>query len=431
MAIQDKDIEAFFTNPDTIDDNYLICDYFFETSLPPKKAAAGLCSELSTAQWQRPGVDEDLRPEFAAKVIAIEILKKTQTSLYPFPWTQGTQFTQCQIKVAYPIIHLDSSIPTILSALAGEGAFYAPGITTLRLNDIQFPDKLLAQFPGPQFGIEGLRNQLSIHNRPFFIGVVKPNLGLPPKDFAELAYESWLGELDIAKDDEMLTNPKYSPLKERMKVCNQMRVKAEEQTKKKSIMIANITDENSELKKRYDEAVGAGANAVMLNPFFTGHSAVRQVREFSTVPIMGHFTGMALNDRIPQFGIDGRVLVKLQRLAGCDMIGLPGFGDRMHNTDEIVKRNIESCLEPMGKIKAALPIPGGSDWAGTLPKVYAKIGHANFGFISGRGIFAHPEGPKGGAKSLHEAWHAVQNNESLSDAAKPDSSLAKALKAFG
>ena len=48
-----------------------------------------------------------------------------------------------------------------------------------------------------------IRKILGVNDRPVFMGVVKPNIGLPPADFAKLAYESWLGGLDIAKDDEM------------------------------------------------------------------------------------------------------------------------------------------------------------------------------------------------------------------------------------
>ena len=146
---------------------------------------------------------------------------------------------------------------------------------------------------------------------------------------------------------------------------------------------------------------------------------------------MSHFTGMALYDRVPFFGMDGVVTTKLQRLLGADIIGLPGFGDRMQTTDDQVLKNIKACLEDMGNIKPSLPIPGGSDWAGTLPKLFEKIGHTDFGFIAGRGVFNHPDGPEGGAKSLHEAWEAISKKISLEKYAETHSALAKALKVFG
>ncbi len=58
---------------------------------------------------------------------------------------------------------------------------------------------------------------IQVHDRPIFFGVVKPNVGLDPKSFAGLAFEGWRGGLDVAKDDEMLADPDYSPFEKRMR----------------------------------------------------------------------------------------------------------------------------------------------------------------------------------------------------------------------
>lgn len=410
---------------------YLACDYFLETTDEPKKVAAAFCEELSTAQWQRPNVDEDLRPRFGAKLIELNVLNTSDQPLHKLPTINASRFWRCHVKIAYPTVHFEDTLPALLSALAGEGAFYCPAISALRLKNIHFPNELLAKFPGPRFGLEGLRDKLKVRDRPFFIGVVKPNLGLSPQDFAAIAGAAWLGGLDIAKDDEMLTNPAYSPLFHRIKLCSRLARDSYEKTKKPAMMVANITDEVQNLRLRYNEAVTAGAGAVMVNTYFTGASAIRWVRKFSSVPVWGHFTGMAIYDRIPGHGIDGKVFVKLQRLAGCDVIVLPGFGARMHTTHEAVLENIRACLEPLGPIKRSLPVPGGSDWAGSLPLLYEKIGHKDFGLIAGRGVFAHPDGPQAGAKSLHDAWRAIQEGIPTDQWTGVSPALRRALEAFG
>lgn len=396
--ILESDIDGFWGDASFLKNPaYLIATYFFETDIAPRLAAAQLCSEASTAQWKRSfskNLNEDFRPRFAARVVNLKIL----------PGSSNPGLVSCEARIAFPTANFGSSIPLMLSSLVGEGAFYCPGLHLVRLLDIDFPEPFLKTFEGPQFGVEGLRSSLNVHDRPFFVGVVKPNLGLPPEDFAELAYQSWMGGLDIAKDDEMLGDVEWSPLARRMQLCAEKRAQAEKKTGTPKMMIANITSEVAEMGALYATAVQAGANAVMVNPFFSGFSSVRLVRQMSQVPLMTHFTGMALYDRIPHFGIDGVVSVKLQRLAGADIIGLPGFGERMKNTDETVQKNIAACLAPMGKIKPALPIPGGSDSAETLGAVCQKVGHADFGFISGRGVFGHPGGPMAGAQSLHQAW---------------------------
>lgn len=400
-----NDIPGFFANKSQLDlEKYILVDILFETTLEPRLAAATLCCEQSTAQWKRPGSQEDLRSIHGAKVVCLEIIDQQKKPFYEFPWISGDQFFLCRAQIAHPHINFGPKIPNLLSAIAGEGPFYCPGLTTLKICDIHFPNSFLSHFEGPQFGIEGLRKILKVEHRPFFIGVVKPNLGLSSADFASRAYEAWMGGLDIAKDDEMLADASWSSVKERMELAFKMRRRAEEETGVPKMMIANITDEVDQLSTLYKQALAGGANAVMLNSFHAGFSALRSLRKKSNVPLMSHFTGMALFERMPYFGIEGAVLVKLQRLAGADLMGLPGFGSRMQTTDLQVLCNIRACLEPMGSILPSLPIPGGSDRAGTLESVYQKIGHVDFGFIAGRGIFNHPDGPKAGAQSLRLAW---------------------------
>ena len=139
---------------------------------------------------------------------------------------------------------------------------------------------------------------------------------------------------------------------------------------------------------------------------------------------------MAVLSRMPNFGISSLVQIKLQRLAGGDVIVFPGFGERMSSSDAEVLANVDACLKPWGKLKPALPVPGGSDWAGTLPHYFEKIGHTDFGFIAGRGVFGHPAGPAAGARSLHQAWEAISQKISLRDYAKNHRELDQALSAF-
>ncbi len=378
------DIPHFFASRSDLNlEDYAIFEYVFETAGDPQLAAASLCCEQSTAQWARPGVDEDFRPRHGAKVISLEDCKGAY-----------------RIQVAHPHRNFGPRIPNLLSAAAGEGPFYCPGIEHIKWTDFELPDSFLKAFAGPQFGLQGLREQLHVYDRPFFIGVVKPNIGLSPQDFAKIAAESWEGGLDIAKDDEMLADTEWSGLVERTRLS----VAASG----KKFFLPNITDEVDRIRDNYEQVVAVGAPMVMINGIMTGISAVRALRRYSEVPIVSHFTGTAVFSRAPHDGMSSLVATKLQRLAGADMIILAGFGDRMGCSDAEVLANVQACLEPWGDLKPALPVPGGSDSAATLPAVSAKIGHSDFGFICGRGVYGHPEGPAAGARSLHTAWEQLR-----------------------
>ena len=318
-----------------------------------------------------------------------------------------------------------------LATACGEGAFYSPGISLIKLLDIEFPDSYLQHFEGPQFGISGLRNMLGIHDRPLFFGVIKPNIGLPPEPFAELARQSWLGGLDIAKDDEMLSDVTWSPLSERSARVGKARLECERITGQPKIYLANITDEVERLKALHDTAVKNGANALMLNTMTVGLSAVRMLRKHSRVPLVAHFDFIAPFSRIPDFGVDTKLLTKLQRMAGFDVIILAGFGARMKTSDQEVLENVNECLKPLGRLKRALPVPAGSQWAGTTGKLYEALKTIDFGIVPGRGVFGHPMGPAAGAASLLQGWQAFKEGVPLEEYAETHPELKAAIEEFG
>lgn len=381
--LTDFDIAAFFAEWRQLpQDDYLRFVYDFVPTIDPRKAAAGLCAEQSTAMWRRTHVHEDLREVYGAKVI--ELAPQGEAS-----W---------RMVIAHPHRNFGARLPNLLVAAAGEGTFYAPGIASIKLIDIQFPDAYLAHFAGPQFGIAGVRELLDAYDRPLFVGVVKPNLGLSPADFAELAYEGWCGGLDICKDDEMQADVEWSPLVERVRSVSEARRRAESETNTRKAFIANITDEVDRLPQLCRDVTAAGASMVMINPMWTGISAVRMLRAMSEVPLMGHFAGLAAVSRPPHFGVSSAVFTTLMRIAGADLIGIAGFGERMQTTTQEVLANIAACLNPLGSIAPALPIPGGSTTAASMGEMAQRIGHTDFAFIAGRGIFAHLEGPRAGAQ---------------------------------
>jgi ribulose-bisphosphate carboxylase large chain len=424
--------QGFFAEETALDlEEHVIETYWFETGGDPRDAAASLCQEKSTAQWKRPGVDEDFRPQFAAKVIGLDVVDESSTPSFRAPFVTGEKFYRCVVRIAHPYRNFGAKIPNLLTAVAGEGAFFCHHISAIKLIDIAFPPSYVDKFEGPRFGTEGWRKLLSVPDRPIFFGVVKPNIGLDTDTFANIAFESWMGGLDVAKDDEMLADTSWSPLKLRAMRVGRMRAEAEQKTGKPKIYLANITDEVDRLCELHDIAVAAGANAVMVNGVTTGLSAIRMLRRHAEVPIVAHFDMIAACSRLPFFGVATTVFSKLQRMVGFDAIIMPGFGSRMMTAEDEVLANCASCSEPMGHMERSLPVPGGSDWAGTLGPMLEKMGTIDFGMVPGRGVFGHPMGPRAGAKSLHQAWEAYLAKASVEEYAETHPELAAAIEAFG
>ncbi|HVZ07998.1 RuBisCO large subunit C-terminal-like domain-containing protein [Rhodopila sp.] len=428
----DDDIAGFFARRGDLDpDAYLELDFDFECAGDPRAAAAHLCSEQSTAQWHRIGIDEDFRPRFAARVVELEVSPRPAGFSLPVTCAASGPVHACRATIAHPHGNFGPRLPNLLSAVGGEGVFFAPGIPLIRLQDIRFPDAYLAAFEGPRFGLAGLRERLNAHGRPIFFGVIKPNIGLPPDAFAALGYQAWLGGLDIAKDDEMLADMAWCPLAERAALLGQAARQAARETGAPKLYLANVTDEVDRMPALHDEAVAAGAGAVLANAMPVGLSGARMLRRHATVPLIAHFPFIAAFSRVPMHGVHSRVMTRLQRLAGFDAVIMPGFGPRMMTPEQEVLDCVHACLDSMGPIKPVLPVPGGSDSAATLETVFRKVGHVDFGFVPGRGVFGHPMGPRGGAASIRQAWDAIATGTPVRDHAARHAELAAALQAFG
>lgn len=429
------DERGFLATPqrDLLGDGYVLLDYRIETSDEPWKAAVHFCREQSTALWHRVGVDEDYRPQHAALVVEVKVECALDRPSMPMRGDHhGSVFHRVLLRIAHPTINFGPRFPNLLTAIGGEGAFFTPSVPLVRLEDIHFPPQYLEHFNGPRFGLQGLRELLGVYHRPIICGVIKPNIGMGVEPFAELAYQALRGGADMVKDDEMLADTTYSPLVGRCaRVFPRVR-QAHIETGENKMYLVNITDEVDRLIELHDLvlAVGAGNAAIMLNALPVGLSACRMVARHTRVPLFSHFDLIAASSRLPCHGISSLVWTKLQRLAGFDAIIMPGLSDRMNVEPQDVLRDMRACTEPMGSIKPSLPLPGGSDWAGSMRHMVETFQNVDFGVVPGRGIFGHPSGPAGGARSMRDAWDLISRGADPADPAVQTPPLAEAFAEF-
>ena len=154
------------------------------------------------------------------------------------------------VRIAYPEkLFEKNNMSGILSSIAGN-IFGMKEAEKLKLQDITFPESIVKSFPGPKYGIKGVRKITKVKNRPLIGTIVKPKVGLTEKQHAKVAYESWAGGLDVVKDDENLTSMEFNNFYKRIKLTLKARNKAEKETGEKKIYLPNITAEYEEMKKR-------------------------------------------------------------------------------------------------------------------------------------------------------------------------------------
>ena len=375
----------------------------------------------------------ELEPEGSARALAVE--ESTGTEAIPAEmWARvgGEVLEESggRAVIAWPWQNWGANIPQLMaSVLVGEGCETAR-FTRCRLVALEWPAELVAALGGgPRFGIEGVRAWLGpdAADRPLLGGIVKPSLGLEPAEVASTAAALARGGCDMIKDDELLADPDWCSLADRVPAV----AAALAEVGRPVLYAANISGPVDTLLDRAAAVVEAGATAIMVNAFATGIDAVRAVAAAGLgVPVLAHRVGAGPIVRNPEVGVDGAVLCELTRIAGADLVQIGGFGGKLFDSHDEVARNLAACRRPLGGARVPVPVNGGGVWAGSTPTVLGAAGH-DVMLLLGMGAYEHPGGPEAGARSVRQAIDATTAGRSLEDAAASAFDLAAALVHFG
>jgi ribulose-bisphosphate carboxylase large chain len=329
--------------------------------------------------------------------------------------------------IAWPWRNWGANLPQLMaSVLVGEGVETAR-FTRCRVVAVEWPAALVAFLGGgPRFGLEGVRAVLGAGDRPLLGGIVKPSLGLPPAAVAHTAAALARGGCDLVKDDELLADPEWCPLAERVPAV----ARALAAVGRPCLYAANVSGPVDALLDRAAAAVSAGAGAVMVNAFATGIDAVRALAGAGLgVPVFAHRVGAGPVVRNPDFGVAGTVLCELTRIAGADFVQIGGFGGKLFDAWAEVAANLAACRRPIGGARVPVPVNGGGVWAGSVPDVVGAAGR-DVMLLIGAGAFEHPGGVEAGARSVRQAVDAVVGGIALKEAAQDAPELAAALSHF-
>jgi ribulose-bisphosphate carboxylase large chain len=254
----------------------------------------------------------------------------------------------------------------VSSLFAGEWADSA-AFERCRLVAAEWPDGFL---PGPAFDAP---------DRVLVGAIVKPSLGLSPAEVAETAAKLTQAGADLVKDDELLGNPEWCPLEERVAAVAAAGVN----------YAANVTGPVETLVERARRVVELGAGAVMLNAFAQGLDALRALREAELgVPLFAHRVGAALWARQPGFGVAPPVVAELTRLCGADYVQVGSFSGTVYDSADEVRAQIGACHRALAGTHRSVAVIGGGvgldnasqqlDAAGTRSGVMLLFGSAAY-----------------------------------------------------
>jgi ribulose-bisphosphate carboxylase large chain len=423
-----------------MDDQTIEASYLIETPLDPAAVAAIMAGEQSSGTFVRvAGETDELRTRAAARVLAVEEVEAAAEPSLASAYLERKgavgPWRRAKVRISYPVANVGANLPTLASTVAGN--LYDLGeVTGLRLVDVAVSQTYRQRFERPSLGVEGTRRSLGVEGRPIFGTILKPNVGMSPGEIADLVALLCEAGVDFIKDDEICADPDHAPLAARVPAV-MTKVRAYRDRTGRDVMVAfNVTDETDAMRRHADLVEREGGSCVMASLNWCGLSGTQTLRRSTPLALHGHRNGFGAFARHPMLGIGFDAYQALYRLAGVDHMHVHGIGGKFSDAASEVEHAARRCLQPLASnaldaSDAVLPAFSSGQWAGTLPRTAEAAGSADFMFMAGGGILAHPDGPAAGIRSLRQAWDAIVDGTDLSRAASSKSELAAAMSFFG
>ncbi len=395
-------------------DAFVICKYRVTTDMPIEKAAEALAAEQSTGTWTGIStLDEEVFGRYGARIIDIK----------------GDMVT-----IAFPEEDFSieiGGIPQILSVIAGN-LFGLESLHGVRLEDVEFPSGIEKKYKGPRFGADGLRKILDRPEKPLVGTIVKPKIGLSPKDTAKYVYEGGSGGLTNSKDDETLVDQTFCPIEDRTKAIAESLDRLKEEGHK-MLHAINVSTNGDKIVELAEDVQSWGASQIMVDVITCGFAAVQALAEDPKikVPVHVHRTMHGAFTKDPLHGISMLPVTKLVRMCGGDAlhIGTLGVG-KMSGNVKGDHDNLDACLTTDSPYKTVMPVCSGGVYPGMVGKMIQASGF-NVQIQAGGGVAGHPGGVRKGAMGMCQAVDAAFEGIDVQTYAKDHIELKEALDKWG
>jgi ribulose-bisphosphate carboxylase large chain len=391
--------------------------YHLDTADDPEKTAALIAGEQSSGTFVAiPGEDEALKARAAARyeITAIDQASNPDTKRY-------------ELKLSWPLENLGPSLPNLMATIAGNLYELKP-VRSLRLIDMTLPPAFAQAYPGPAFGIAGTRTLSGVPQGPLVGTIIKPSVGLSPRDTANIVAQLCEAGVDFIKDDELQADGPACPFDERVALSMAVINRHAERSGKKVMYAFNLTGELDEMKRRHDLVQQLGGTAVMLSLNSVGMAGFNAFRRHAQLPIHAHRNGWGYL----QGGWSYTAWQKLWRLAGVDHMHVNGIANKFQEDDDSVIASARACMTPMfvDKPCTIMPVFSSGQTVRQAAPTWERLQSTDLIFLAGGGLFAHPGGIAAGVSALRQSWSAAIEGVPLDTAAKTHRELREAMEKF-
>jgi 2,3-diketo-5-methylthiopentyl-1-phosphate enolase len=386
-----------------------------------RNKAQGIAVGLTVGSWtDMPEAAKEQMQKHLGQVVSVDVHE-------PEGDHPGERYAD--ITIAYPDLNFSRDLPAFLVTAFGKLSMDGK----IKLIDIEPSPNFLSAFPGPKFGIQGIRALLGVHDRPLVMSIFKSVIGHDLDNLRKQFLQQALGGVDLIKDDEILFENPLTPLEKRVETCIGAAREAEETTGQKLLYFTNLTGSTFKLKDNAMRAISAGANGLLFNVLAYGFDALAELAADPdiNIPIAAHPAMAGALYPSLHHGISAPLLLgKLMRIAGADLSLFPSpYGSVvMPKAENLAVK--EALLSPSLPQAPAFPVPSAGIHPGLVPLIIGDFG-PEVVVNAGGGVHGHPLGSTAGGRAFRQAVDAVRSGASLEAYAVDHEELRIAIELWG
>jgi|SRR6185437_70873 len=247
----------------------------------------------------------------------------------------------------------------------------------VELVDVDFPHGYERSFPGPRFGIEGIRAIVRAEGRALTCTALKPQ-GSSVAHLAQLAGTFARAGIDVIKDDHGLANQADQPFAERVPAVQRAIHEANRSTGGCTAYAPTFSGSARAIEAQARIARECGVKMALAAPMLLGVPAFMEMQVELDIPVMGH----------PAFAGAARIappllLGKLFRLFGADATIFPNHGGRFSYGRSTCLAIAAAARSPWAEVKPVLPVPAGGMTVERVPEMLEGYGTDTMLLIGG------------------------------------------------
>lgn len=270
--------------------------------------------------------------------------------------SEGGEARVVRVDLEYPAPLFDGSVTQFLNVVWGNVSL----MDGVLLEALHLPEWALASFPGPRFGIDGVRRLAGgVSGRPLVASALKP-VGLSTDELVELARTLARAGVDVIKDDHGLTDQRMAPFRDRAARVAEAVREVNAATGGHTLYFPNVTAGVDAMPERAAHAAEAGCRGVVVSAGLVGLDAIRALRTSGPdLALMAHPSHANASPNARRGIAPDLLMGTLWRMMGADCVVYVNARGRF-------AWPVEACLSvnaharaPLGEHRPSFPVPAG------------------------------------------------------------------------